>query len=300
MSAALQAVRTAALRASVTAAPLPLVGQVGSWRLTRLVSAGQLCRVYQAAPAESSARTADYAVKLLTPEHEQDSQAVACFRREAEIGSRVAHPHLVPVLMQHATEPPYYLVMPWLAGTTLEAMLRGGPLSIASALWIARQVASALDALHSVGWLHGDIKPANMMVSPLGHTTLLDLGFAVPIEQAGWDERSMQGTFSYLAPERFDAHRPTDIRSDLYSLGVTLFEMLTGRVPFTGRSAAEIIGQHRSARPDSVRRFLPHVPREIADLVARMLSKEPLRRPQTPREALDQLARLEISLLAER
>lgn len=299
--AVLDAPRTLQSRALRTAADAPSLGQVGSWRLTRLVSEGRLCRVYQAMPAEGIPRPAGYALKLLSPELDDEPEAVACFCREAEVGREVSHAHLVSVLSAHTNAAPHYLVMPWLSGETLTARLKSGPLTPSAAFWIARQVAEALDALHQAGWKHGDVKPDNILVSPQSHATLVDLGFAQRCDEpATHNNHCLLGTLAYMAPERFDARSANDIRSDLYSLGVTLYEMLAGRVPFTGRTAAEIIRQHRSARPDNLRRQLPHLPREAAALVTCVLAKEPLRRPQTPRELLDQLVRVEISLLADR
>jgi serine/threonine-protein kinase len=279
----------------------PGLGQIGSWHLTRLVSGGRLCRVYQATPAEGAARPPAYALKVLAPEYELDPQAVACICREAEVGREVTHPHLVTALSAHTQEAPYYLVMPWLSGTTLAACLKSGPLMPSTACWVARQTAEALDALHQAGWVHADVKPDNILLSPQRHATLLDLGFAHRRDEAAREEGGcLLGTISYMAPETFDVHHAGDVRSDIYSLGVTLFEMLAGRVPFAGRNAAEIIRQHRGARPDNLRSLLPHLPRQATALLGQMLAKEPLRRPQTPREVIDQLVRLELSLLADR
>jgi serine/threonine protein kinase len=137
-----------------------------------------------------------------------------------------------------------------------------------------------------------------MLLSPQHHATLLDLGFARRQDEAACGEHCLLGTLAYMAPEQFDDRHGADIRSDIYSLGVTLFEMLSGRRPFAARNAAELIRQHRSHRPDSLRRLLPDLPREAAALVAHMMAKHPLRRPQS-RELVDQLVRLEVSLLAE-
>jgi serine/threonine-protein kinase len=301
MKAALAANRAALPRDPRTSTAASQLAQVGSWRLTQLVSAGRFCRVYRAAPADHATRDAAYALKLLSPEAEQMPEAVACLCREAQVGREASHANLIPVLAAHTSMAPYYIVMPWLDGSTLAATLKSGPLPTATAFWIARQIAEALDSLHQAGWLHGDIKADNIHLSPQRHATLLDLGFAqrMPAPTCAFDGYLL-GTLTHMAPERFNARLNSDIRSDLYSLGVTLYQMLTGRRLFTGHNAAEIIRQHRSARPEDLRRALPQLPREAAELVARMLAKEPLRRPQTPRELVDQLVRLEISLLAER
>jgi serine/threonine-protein kinase len=237
-------------------------------------------------------------LKLLSPEWEDEPSAVACLQREAVVAREVDNAHLVSVLAAHTGAAPYYVVMPWLEGATLAANLASvGRLPPATALWIARQVAEALEALHQAGWTHGDVKPENIFLSAQRHATLLDLSFAQRRNEQSVGDCRLLGTIAYMAPEKFDGYCVADIRSDLYSLGVTVFEMLAGRVPFPGHNAAEVIRQHRGTRADNIRRRLPSLPREAGALVAQMLAKEPLRRPQTPRELIDQLVRLEISLL---
>jgi eukaryotic-like serine/threonine-protein kinase len=168
-------------------------------------------------------------------------------------------------------------------------------------LWFARQVAEGLDALWRAGWMHGDVKPSNIFISPEGHVTLLDLGFARKMAETGSAvDRYVTGTCSYLAPEWITSTLRADIRSDIYSLGVVLFELLSGGLPFDGRDLAELATQHLQAAPPNLARLAPHLPNELTDLVRRMLAKDPLRRPQTPRDVVDELAALEIATFAER
>ena len=165
--------------AAARSATVELPRIVGEWQLLRLAAAGHVSHVYQAQPVgRSCTGPAAYAVKLLAPDHEASPQALAQLQREAWLGRRVPHPHLVSILASHVSEPPYFVVMPWLRGATLAQRLSSGwrP-SLPIALWIVRQVAEALDAAQLSGWMHADVKPANIFVSD-GHTTLLDLGFA--------------------------------------------------------------------------------------------------------------------------
>ena len=168
-------------------------------------------------------------------------------------------------------------------------------------LWIARQVAEALEALDAAGWMHADVKPSNIFLAPEGHVTLLDLGFARrPLEVGSVVDRCVVGTGSYIAPEMITSALRPDIRSDVYSLGVVLFEMLSGRLPYEGKDLAEVASQHKQARPPDLRRLAPHLPRGVIRLVQQMLAKEPLRRPQSPRELIARLVELEIGSFAER
>jgi serine/threonine-protein kinase len=267
-----------------------------------LVAEGELASVYQARPVDAADRPAGYALKVLRSQWEQSPEAVACLQREASVGRRISHIHLVPILASHTSEPPYYVVMPWLTGSTLAGRLAAGfrP-SLPMSLWIVRQVAEALEPIHQIGHVHADIKPANIFLSPQMHVTLLDLGFARRADEIGSAaDRCVLGTIHYMAPETITSLRRADIRSDLYSLGVTLYQLLTGRLPFVADQLGQIVREHRQQRPMPVRRLVPSIPKEVARLVHQMLAKEPLRRPQSPRELVDRLVRLEIETLGLR
>ncbi len=223
-------------------------------------------------------------------------------QREAEVGRAVSHPHLVPILGASISRSPRYLVMPWLEGSTLEAMWAAGSrVDVPTVLWIARQVAEALQALHGAGWMHGDIKPGNIFLSPKGHATLLDLGFARRKHESGSAaDRCVTGTYNYMAPELTTPRLRADVHSDIYALGVVLFELLSGRLPFRRTVAAELASQHKRAIPPDLARLAPHLPSEVVRLVHQMLAKEPLRRPYPPEELVGRLTALEIDLFAQR
>jgi len=173
--------------------------------------------------------------------------------------------------------------------------------SVPEALWMVRQMAEALDALHQAGWIHGDVKPENIMLAPNGHVTLFDLNFARRGDESGSAaNRCVMGTFEYLAPEWLTSALRADIRSDLYSLGAVLYRLLTGRQPFTAESPAELVTQHLQGIPPDLRTLAPHVPEKVARLVHQMLAKDPLRRPQTPEELVEKLMRWEILTFGER
>jgi serine/threonine-protein kinase len=280
-----------------------LPSRVGQWELVCLAAEGSLGRVYRARPAGTPAgRPPSYALKMLWPRWQNDSRAVGLLQREALVGRSVSHPHLVSILQANLVRPPQFVVMPWLDGATLRGQLDAGRrVDLPAALWGVRQVAQALEALHAAGWMHGDVKPGNIFISPHGHVTLLDLGFARRKDEAGSAvDRLVTGTCNYIAPELITSAMRADIRSDIYSLGVVLFELLAGRLPFTGDSLAELVEQHRQSRPPNLRHLAPHLTKSVVELVHQMLAKEPLRRPQTPRELIDRLVTLEIATFSER
>jgi serine/threonine protein kinase len=146
--------------------------------------------------------------------------AIDVLRREVEVTSEVSHQHLVAVLEAHFTDDANYLVMPRLKGVSVgQVIAKAGFVSVRQALWITRQVAEALDSLHTKSWLHGDVKPDNIMVSAEGHVTLIDLGFALRKSEAMMTElRTARGTLSYVAPETMTSAYSSDQRSDIYSL----------------------------------------------------------------------------------
>ena len=224
--------------------------RLGPWLLERVVGKGAMATVYQARPIAGAQSEALYAVKVLDAEWQNDPSAVSFFRREAEIGRRVASPHLVSVLSAQVASTPRHFVMPLFTGRTIEERIRCGEFfSLPHALWIARQSAEALDKLHAAGYLHGDIKPGNVMVSRDGHATLLDLGLR-EIEEAGSAlDRPVVGTIEYLAPELLTSTMGADERSDLYSLGATLYEMLAGQPPFRAASLEELAAMQQSGGP---------------------------------------------------
>ncbi len=281
----------------------PTEQRVGPWRLMRLAARGPLTELWQARPAEAPNEVPGaYALKMLLPDWDKHPHAIAMLQREAAVGRAVSHPHLVPVLAANTSQQPYYVVMPWLNGQSLAQRLAAGwrP-DVPVALWIARQISEALAALHAGGWMHGDVKPANIFLSANHHVTLLDLGFARCADEPGSiDQRCVLGTCQYLAPEVVTSALRPDIRSDVYSLGVVLFEMLSARLPFSGENLSELVAQHKQCRPPDLKRLAPNVPSEVARLVATMLAKQPVRRPFPPRELSDRLANLEILTFSQR
>jgi serine/threonine-protein kinase len=259
---------------------------------------GNFTRVYLARPADGPQnQPAAYVVKVLRKEWWRDPQAIEMQRREAWVGSKVSHPNLLPVLSVSVEDPPFYLVTPKLDGATLAQLILGrGRLNVPLALWIARQVAEGLTALlDSTGMLHTDVKPANILVSPAGHATLIDFGFVqTPAEASQWATRPLAGTLAYIAPEMVTSALAAGPQADIYSLGVTLYEMLTGIRPWNTDDPAELAALHREAKPADIRGQRPELSEPIADLVHAMLAKNPLRRPGSTRELATRLVRLEI------
>ncbi len=297
-------VRGAFIAASSSAADRRLVGRIGPWQLVRLMSESELARVYAARPAEAPSESPPgYVVKVLRKEWWRDPHAIEMQRRAAWVGRKVSHPHLMPILSAGVEQPPFYLVSPKIEGQSLAAVLdqqRRLPLPVT--LWIVRQVAEALDALHvATRMIHADVKPANIVVASDGHATLVDLGFVhTPDESRHWSTRPVYGTLNYMAPEALTSTLAASPQSDVYSLGVTLYERLSGGVPFVGRDAEQLIRQHPDAKHECIRTRRTDTPKPVASLVHRMLAKDPLRRPESAAAVAAELVRLEIGCFGER
>jgi eukaryotic-like serine/threonine-protein kinase len=283
-------------RSNVESACLP---DIPGWQLVRRLGGGGMTEVFQARPLGMPvSQSAGYAIKTLAENSCDGTVALESLCREVRAAHQVNSPHVVAVLAANLHQSPHFVVMPLLAGASLADLLTTGLRPVLPvALWIARQVAEALDALQTVGWMHGDIKPGNVIVAPSGHVTLIDLGFARRLDDSNesWDtSQLLAGTLFYLAPELLTSQLRSDIRSDIYSLGVMLYEMLAGHVPFSARDPAQLVAQHREERPQDLRIIIPHLPTRVARFVRTMLAKDPHRRPQTPCEVAERLASLEV------
>lgn len=273
--------------------PIP---HIPGYELLNRLGGGLLTSVYA---ARESASDAPCAVKILRPDWEDQSTAAKLLQREARAGLAVRHRHLVRLRYAHVLRAPHFLVMDLLPGEALRRRLRRDyRLPVSEAVWIGRQIAEALTALHQGGFVHGDIKPDNIHLTGDGKATLLDLGFAHrPGENASMLRQGyILGTVDYLAPELCSQQPRDDAKSDLFALGVTLFEMLTGQLPYPRGSIPQTIRRHECDPPADIRRLAEPLPPALANLVARLLARKAEDRPRAA-TVVQQLIGLEIATL---
>lgn len=224
---------------------------------------------------------------------------------EAEVSRRISSTHVVKLCEAALDNAPPFVLMEWLSGRTLEACLGAEQrLSCHDAIWIGRQCAQGMHAMLVAGFCHGDVKPSNIFVCDDGVVKLIDLGFSRPDQQPTADiaqdsRRTLTGTPEYMAPEALAPGDPGGISRDIYSLGVTLYRMLTGSLPFQGETVASVLKQHQQSVAPRLRSLAPEVPREVNDFVHRLLSKQPLRRGGGLSWLVGELVRLELLVMSD-
>jgi len=272
---------------------------IPDYELLKCLGGGPLTCVYA---ARETSTDRECAIKVLRSRLEDQSTAVKLFQREARACLTIRHPHLVRVHYAHATRPPYFLAMELLPGESLRRRLRRDyRLDLATALWIARQTAQALAAVHRAGFIHGDVKPDNIRLVDDGTAKLIDLGFAHrPGENAALlGDGYLLGTVNYLAPELCAFEPDYDQSTDVFSLGVTIYEMLAGRLPYPPGSTSKMLRRHRCDPPADIRQFNKSLPPILINLLDRLLAHKPAERPRAPM-VVQQLVALEIAALRGR
>lgn len=232
------------------------------------------------------------AVKVLSPQYAEDQQFVARFRREAQAAAALNHPNIVSVFDTGSTGNVHYIVMEYVQGRTLQDLLREeSRLTPERSTEIGEAVARALSAAHAKGLVHRDIKPGNIMITREGQVKVMDFGIArATSSDTVTQTAAVLGTAAYLSPEQAQGET-VDGRSDIYSLGVVMYEMLTGRQPFTGESPVSIAYRHVTEDPVPPSRLNPDVPEALDAIVLKAMAKSADDRYQNAQELIDDLHR---------
>ena len=274
----------------------PLIGRLidQRYRVTRRLARGGMATVYV---AQDERLERPVALKVMHPYLAESDAFVERFHREARAAARIVHPGVVSVFDQGVVSGQGFLVMELIDGTNLRALLNAqGAFTIPQALRYTTDILEALRAAHRMGVIHRDIKPENILVPTDGPAKVADFGLARAVSKGSTSATgNMLGTAAYIAPEIAQTAK-ADARSDLYSVGIMLYEMLTGAVPWADESPLQIVHHHVSDDVPSPSAGLPWIPREIDDLVAALTARAPANRCTDASDALDLVARAAASI----
>ena len=263
----------------------------GRYRIVRKLGSGGMANVYLAEDEDLGRRVA---IKILNERYANDDLFIERFRREAKSAAALSHPNIVSVYDRGEAEGTYYIAMEVIEGRSLkELIMTRGPLPIAQALSYTHEILEALRFAHRHGIIHRDIKPHNILIGERLKVT--DFGIARAGASQMTEAGSIMGTAQYLSPEQARG-APVTASSDLYSAAIVLYEMLTGKVPFTGDSAIEIAMKHLNDPPKPPSKIRPEIPEELDAVVLRALAKNPEDRYQTAEEFSEDLHRVEAGL----
>jgi serine/threonine protein kinase len=261
----------------------------GRYRILRKLGTGGMANVYL---AEDEVLGRRVAIKILNDRHAGDDQFVERFRREAKNAASLSHPNIVSIYDRGEAEGTYYIAMEYLDGRSLkELIVARGPAPIHLAIDYTRQILAAIRFAHRHGIVHRDIKPHNVLVDGEGRLKVTDFGIARAGVSQMTEAGSIIGTAQYLSPEQAKGS-PVDQTSDLYSVGVVLYELLTGEVPFSGDTPVEIAMKHLSTVPEPPSSKRADVPRDLDMVVMRALGKDPSERYQSAEEMDADLRRI--------
>ncbi|MFO0814628.1 MAG: serine/threonine-protein kinase [Gemmatales bacterium] len=269
--------------------------QIGKWTITRKISQGGMADVYLAeAESQFNGKPSRAAIKLLRLADLDNCETLLDrFHREADILRALKHDHIVQLYESGEFQGRPYLIMEYVDGLSLDRVLeQRGKLAWEEVVVIGQMVASALRFAHRQEVIHRDLKPANLLASWERHVKLTDFGIArILHEDRLTKENAIIGTASYVSPEQAAGKQATR-KSDLYSLGIILYELLTGRLPFEANSAAELLHKHRYAQFELPSRLVESIPHDFDELIASLLEKDPDKRPANALAVEDALNRL--------
>jgi eukaryotic-like serine/threonine-protein kinase len=265
----------------------------GRYRILRRLGAGGMANVYLAEDEELGRRVA---VKILNERYANDELFIERFNREAKSAASLSHPNIVSIYDRGEAEGTYYIAMEVIEGRSLkELILTRGPLSVPVAIDYTKQILSALRFAHRNGIIHRDIKPHNVLLGAEDRLKVTDFGIARAGASQMTEAGSIMGTAQYLSPEQARG-APVTAASDVYSVGVVLYEMLTGQTPFNGDSPIEIAMKHLNETPKPPSHIRRGLPRELDQVVLRALAKEPEDRYQSADELAADLDRVDAGL----
>ncbi len=258
---------------------------------------GGMGRVYR---VEDTKLKQEVALKLVKPEIAKDKKTIERFRNELKVARNIRHKNVCGMFDLGEEKGTHYITMEYIRGEDLKVLIRRiGQLPIGKSVSIAKQVCDGLAEAHRLGVVHRDLKPSNIMVDKEGNARIMDFGIARSLESKGITGAGvMIGTPEYMSPEQVDG-KELDQRSDIYSLGVILYEMVTGRAPFEGKTPLSIAMKHKSEVPRDPKEFNAQIPEDLSWLILKCMEKDKEKRYRKAEEVLSELNKIEIGGLRE-
>ena len=263
----------------------------GRYQIIEELGKGGMGRVYKVFDTDVKEKVA---LKLLKPEIASDRETIERFSNELKYARKISHRNVCRMYDLGKSEGTYFITMEYVQGEDLKSMIRmAAGLSSGAVLSIGKQICDGLAEAHNLGVVHRDLKPQNIMIDKGGNAKIMDFGIARSIREKGITGPSVLiGTPEYMSPEQAEA-KEVDYRSDIYSLGIILYEMATGRVPFEGETALSIAMKHKGEIPKSPKQFNPNIPADLGGLILKCLEKDKARRYQTAAELRSELEKIE-------
>ncbi len=248
----------------------------GRYKILDMIGGGGMANVYL---AHDMILDRDVAVKMLRLDFANDEEFIRRFHREAQSATSLAHPNIVNIFDVGEENDLYYIVMEFVNGQTLKQYIQqNSPLRVEDAIGVMRQLTSAISHAHQNHIVHRDIKPQNILVDRNGNVKVTDFGIAMALSATSITQtNSVLGSVHYLSPEQARGGM-ANRKSDIYSLGIVMFELLTGRLPFSGESAVSIALKHLQSETPSVRRWNPNIPQSVENIVLKATAKDPFHR----------------------
>ena len=263
----------------------------GRYQIIEELGRGGMGKVYKALDTEIEEKVA---LKLLKPEIAADENMILRFKNELKFARKITHKNVCRMYDLNEHESIKYITMEYVPGEDLKASIRRmGPLTTGKAVFIAKQVCEGLIEAHNLGVVHRDLKPQNIMIDRDGNSRIMDFGIARSLKTKGITETGvMIGTPHYISPEQVEG-KDVDQRSDIYSLGIIIFEMVTGRVPFEGETPINIAFMHKTEKPPNPRKFNAQVPSDLSRMILKCIEKDKKKRYQEVEEVLSELIEIE-------
>ncbi len=263
----------------------------GRYSIIEELGKGGMGKVYKVLDKELGEKIA---LKLLKPEITADEKTIKRFRNELKTARQISHKNVCRMYHLSKEEATHYITMEYVRGEDLKSMIRMmGQLSEGQAIFIAKQICEGLMEAHKLGIVHRDLKPQNIMIDKAGNTKIMDFGIARSVKGKGITDAGMIiGTPEYMSPEQVES-KGVDQRSDIYSLGIILYEMVTGRVPFEGDTPFSVAFKHKTETPDDPRKINAQISEDLSLVILKCLEKDKEKRFQSARELLAELDQIE-------